>query len=188
MKLTTMIRRSSSSNSRYQNAYPAPEGENPLLKLYYAILVRREFPDARTSLTRLLSDSIIQRRRRLLRQQRRQVERSALEITHQAGEMGTLPRHEEVVPGSATTMLELEHHQPQKRFPPSEISRPGPSIVHRFRDMSQPAESIIGRSRPALEPALYPPLPQHDSENPGFTKCPYCFEPLALPLLTQAWR
>lgn len=187
MKLTTMIRRSSSSNPRYQNAYPAPEGEDAKFEMYCPILVRREFPDARTSLTKLLSDAIIQRRRRLTRQRRRQLERSAAGVMHQARGTGPLLSPEDIQ-GSEAAMSEHEHHQPQNIYPPSEISKPGHSIVHRLRDMSEPVESIIGRWRPALEPALYPPLPQPDSNNPGFAKCPYCSEPLVLPLLAQDWR
>jgi hypothetical protein len=189
MKLTTMIRKSSSSNPRYQNAYPAPEGEDARFELYCPILVRREFPDARTSLTKLLSDAVIQRRRRLIRQRRRQFEQSAPEeVTQNINEMSLLSHHEDIQGGGATAMPDLGRHQPQNDSSASVVSKPGPSITHRFRSTVQPAESIIGTSRSAAEPALYPPLPQPDSKNPESAICPYCSEPLTLPLPAQAWK
>lgn len=186
MKLTTMVRKSSSSNPRYQNDSPAAEGEEAMFELYCPILVRRAFPNARTSLTKQLSDTIIQRRRRLTRQRRRQDEQRSPEVTQQTREMDPVLHHEETQ-SHATAMPEIERHQPQSPYS-SKISKPGLSFIHRLRNTGQRAESIIGTSRSALDPALYPPLPQPESSDSEFAHCPYCFEPLALPLLDEVWR
>jgi hypothetical protein len=188
MKLTAMIRKSSSSNRAHREDPRDPEGEDAFFEYCLPILMRRKFPAARTSLTRLLADSVIARRKNLSRQRTREEIRLSLRTNSQA--MVRSPVRGDIdIDDRTNSALGLEVVRiSQNPSPLTAISKPDPSILYRFRNNVKPAESIIGQGRSSVEQAMYPPQPKPDAENSGPTKCPYCFGPLDVPLPDDTWK
>jgi hypothetical protein len=182
-----MVRKSSSSNRDRQERSQPPEAEDITFSKYCSVLVRRNFPHARSSLTKLLTDAIVIRRRRLLRHHSHE---GNLQRPGAAGRTSTSSR---IDIGSssqdANSISETIDLPTSSRLsPPTTISRPGPSIMNRLRSGVERAGSIIGRLTSSIEEVRYPSQPERGAGNAGLVICPYCFEPLTIPMSDDEWR
>lgn len=193
LKLTRLVRLSSISHREKEVPENTQNKDDDSFQEACRVLVRRRFPDARSSLTDQLGETMMLRRRRLLYRRHHEAKLTGTITMERAG-----LEHDRDVPHRSDVRVATESDaSPLKRktTTPSQIpnvlstllSRPGPSLVHRLQD-NGPASSIQG-ARPRTDgEVLYPPKPTEERTGTGLVVCPYCFEPLETHLSDKLWE